>query len=820
MARSPSWPHFAYWENNLGFLTYIRSGLVAIIFVAMALILWLTTSFWYVAYIQHSDGKQLTKTIEIQDQLTNLARHLSVERMNTNALLSLPKAALPREIASLENNHTQSDSTLLTVKFMVNESLNNPSKNRLSPAQTIDLTQKNESFNTNTEKLASLRKRVLSQARNDTSEYKLSTQRDVYLQYTLLIGAVHQLQKTMSFSPRSHSSHFDHHQMVWESSWHFNEALSHEIAFHSSVLADSWNMDPNETSELQMLQYNTNVAWSDLNRYTTLPNAISSITTAIVQLEDGFLKEYRRLQAGTKNGMSVNRFTPAVKLDEWHQLEINISKQLTQLGRLNSEEVGYIAENITTTAFRNLVIDTVIIFVCLVFGVAVMDVVKRMRHLSTHDALTGLPNRMQFEASTDQMIRNKQCEKLAVMFVDLDGFKQVNDTLGHMAGDNLLRQVSKRMTDRLNKRGTISRYGGDEFSIVISKYNDKDEIINIGKELVECLNEEFDLNGYAVHSRASIGVSEYPADATTAEDLKRNADFAMYHAKSEGKNRVSCYDEKMATEYQQRISMKSDLEKALDLNQFELYYQPQVSTAASAVAGVEALIRWKHPIRGFVRPDLFIPIAEESGLIHPIGDWVLDEACRQMAEWHSNGLTGLQVAINVSAHQFMRPNFLELVKTTCKKYDLNKSLLELEITESVLATDVQQVINTCEQLRKLGIRVAIDDFGTGYSSLSYLQDLPADTLKIDRSFIVGMSDSASKSVARTIVNLAESCGLETVAEGVETSDQLDIIHELGCDYVQGYYYSKPLPADEIPEQLHNIYGFCAEQNNGAARKAS
>ena len=352
-------------------------------------------------------------------------------------------------------------------------------------------------------------------------------------------------------------------------------------------------------------------------------------------------------------------------------------------------------------------------------------------------------------------------------------------------------------------------------------YSSKDELLVVANELIETVNNEFHIDGFKFYIGASIGLSVYPDDAISADELQKNADFAMYRAKSQSKNCVYSFDSKLASAHQQRLQLKDDLEKAISEQQFELVYQPQVSTGLDSVAGVEALIRWNHPANGYVVPDVFIALAEESGQIQAIGDWVLDEACRQMSVWRKDGLNELQVAVNVCAIQFMKPDFVDSVMRTCVKHDVDYSYLELEITESFLVNDVQQVIQTCNKLRQLGIRVAIDDFGTGYSSLSYLQLLPVDTLKIDKAFVSGLDDATSKSVAKTIVMLAESCGLETVAEGVETIDQLAMIHELGCNYIQGYYYSKPVAPDEIPEAIKTINRVCMEQDLGKhTRKAS
>lgn len=582
----------------------------------------------------------------------------------------------------------------------------------------------------------------------------------------------------------------------------------------SSVVASRTNLTVKERKQIELLHIETLATWQTLKQYATKRGAIPALLSKISKIEAQYFSEFVEFRDVILYNLRLEDDNP-MTLAHWLSIEDRTMSGLNQLDQLNSESIRQVAIVVEAKAKRNLIIDSAIVFICLLIGIGVIGVLRKIRHMATHDDLTGLPNRICFEGFLENKLEQSQQSPVAVLIVDLDGFKHVNDTLGHHVGDKLLRQVSLRMSQCVAKRGFVARQGGDEFSVIVTDYTNSSEVLELANQLVQAMIRKFTIDGFTVCIGASIGLSYFPEDATSADDLKKHADFAMYYAKSHGRNRVCAYDEEIAADYQQRLALKNDLKQAIDENQFELVYQPQVKIDEGEVVGLEALIRWNHPCKGLIAPDLFIPIAEESGQIQQIGDWVLDEACRQMALWHTRGLNNMRIAVNVSAMQIMRPDFIDYVRHTCEHRGLKASCLELEITESILVTDVQQVIDTCHRLHELDIKVAIDDFGTGYSSLSYLQELPVDTLKIDRAFVSGLDNTTSKSVAKTIVTLAQACGLETVAEGVETEDQARMIAELGCDYIQGYFYSKPLSAATLLEQVVLINAYCKQQSRAA-----
>lgn len=805
----------------MGFLTSIRSSLVVIIFTAITLILWLTVSFWYAAYVQRLDGAQLLENIKTEDLLFNSSRALSRERSLVNLMLSAKDSVGSDDLDKLDTLATSGSIQFSSIQQNINTAVNDPSMSRRFTFLNDEISRDYDSMEIKLNELNENRILVSDQATKLLIDRDPSFRSVTLNQYTHLIHALQQLRRGIHFIPRHSELNIGHLQVLRVANWKFSEAIAQEVSLVSGVLASTQKLSAKEFNKIESLHIETLSAWQTLELYMKKRGAIPELMTIIEEIEGRYFSQFAELRDVVLSDYQWSHQDPTKTLDQWLLLESRTTALLDELDGKTSKQIRVIASQVEAQGFRNLVIDSSIVLVCLLIGLAVISVLRKIRHLATHDALTGLPNRMQFEGMLQQDINGGKNIRKALMFVDLDGFKHVNDTLGHDVGDKLLCQVAQRMNLCVADRALVARYGGDEFSILFSTYSDTEELLRAANELIETVNDEFYIDGFHVCIGASIGVSVYPDDAHCADDLQKNADFAMYHAKSQGRNCVYRFDSEMAALHQRRLQLKDDLEKAIAEKQFELVYQPQVSTRADNVAGVEALIRWRHPENGYVFPDVFIALAEESGQIQEIGDWVLDEACRQMSIWRKDGLDNLQVAVNVCALQFMKADFVEYVMRTCETHDVDYSFLELEITESVLVNDVQQVIDTCHKLRNLGIRVAIDDFGTGYSSLSYLQDLPVDTLKIDRAFITGLSDSTSKSVARTIVMLAESCGLETVAEGVETFEQLEMVHELGCNYIQGYYYSKPVSPENIPQTIEAINQVCIDQGLGNNfRKAS
>lgn len=423
-----------------------------------------------------------------------------------------------------------------------------------------------------------------------------------------------------------------------------------------------------------------------------------------------------------------------------------------------------------------------------------------IRHQAHFDSLTDLPNRFLSLDRLSQILleAQKSHEKAAVFFLDLDDFKKVNDSLGHEVGDKLLIAAAARLQQTLKKSDTIGRLGGDEFIVLISNLNDESDALAIAERLLQAFKKPFKLVGRDLILTLSIGIAISPKDGTCASVLLRNADTAMYQAKTMGRNTFSFFTPQMNVAMRRRFEIEEQMHGALERNEFELYYQPQIDVKTNTIVGAEALLRWHNIVLGEITPDEFIPIAEQTGLIAPIGVFVLQQALRFLNEWQSINKQNYTMAINLSPRQFRDPELVNIIKHTLHKNSINNECLELEITEGVLMNSQASIHDALLQIDELGIKLSMDDFGTGYSSLSYLREYPFDVLKIDRSFITGITDNkADCNLVKAAIAMSHSLEIKVVAEGVETKEQLDLLNELNCDIAQGFYLSKPLPAAKL-----------------------
>jgi len=425
---------------------------------------------------------------------------------------------------------------------------------------------------------------------------------------------------------------------------------------------------------------------------------------------------------------------------------------------------------------------------------------ERLLYLANFDSLTGLPNRALFRDRLRRAVARAQRNdtKLALFFIDLDRFKTINDSLGHHAGDQLLRSVAKRLKQFARKQDTIARLGGDEFTVILEGIENAEDASIVAEKILELMAPPFRLDGHELVVSPSIGITIFPDDADNMRALLKNADTAMYRSKENSGNCFEFYTADMNAKAYEYLVLENNLRSALDKEQFCLYYQPQIDLHSKNIIGIEALLRWDHPEQGLLNPEEFIPFTEDTGLIEPIGEWVLKEACLEAKRWQDKGLPPIRVAVNLSMRQFVASNFVDKVADALKEAKLAPQYLELEITESFLAQNVEQATEILHGLHELGVELAIDDFGTGYSSLAYLRQFPLNTLKIDQSFVQDIStNSDCANIAEAIIALGQSLKLNVIAEGVEREDQVFFLRGHGCDWVQGFLFSKPLPANKI-----------------------
>ena len=434
------------------------------------------------------------------------------------------------------------------------------------------------------------------------------------------------------------------------------------------------------------------------------------------------------------------------------------------------------------------------------------SVASRMEYHAHHDALTGLPNRILLnDRITSELTHaRRQQTHAALLFLDLDRFKIINDSLGHAVGDQLLRVISRRLNNCVREEDTVARLGGDEFMILLPRISGSSDAGRIARKITACLEDPISCNGHELHITASIGISIYPYDGADAETLIKHADISMYRAKELGRNKAVYYTAEMNAGPRKQLDMETNLRNAMDSNQLKVFYQPKVDISRNMIIGVEALLRWEHPTMGFISPLDFIPVAEDSSLIAPIGEWVLNTAFRQLQQWHSAGFTNLTVAVNLSSVQLLQPGFKNVVAQALEESGLDARMIELEVTENVAMENIDTAIIILEKFKSMGVSITMDDFGTGYLSLSYLRRLPIDTVKINKSFVREIPDSDEDAmIAQAIIARAQSLKLSLIVEGVENVRQLNFFRQQGINMVQGYLFSKPVEASEILKMLES-----------------
>jgi diguanylate cyclase (GGDEF)-like protein/PAS domain S-box-containing protein len=501
----------------------------------------------------------------------------------------------------------------------------------------------------------------------------------------------------------------------------------------------------------------------------------------------------------TKSGLHDNSFYREL----WETILAGKSFQEIFINRKKNGDIYYEEKTITPLRDEN---GLILNFVATGKDISDrMEIQEKLHHMATHDLLTNLPNKLTIVDRLTHAIEQSKRNKLniAVMFLDLDQFKHVNDSLGHHTGDALLKIVALKLQKSIRSSDSVGRFGGDEFTIIMEGIRDTSEVSVIAQKILDAVSEPVVIGGYEIITSTSIGVTIYPDDSDNVDSLLKNADVAMYRAKSKGGHALQFYTRDMSIASLERMELQHRLNHARERNEFRLYYQPRIDVKSGRISGMEALIRWHNPDIGHVEPDKFIPILEETGKIIEVGSWVIRTACEFNAGLIKKGIKPLRVSVNLSARQFRDDSLQQYLEETLKQCKLDPCHLEIEITESLLFDNIDKAILTLEKLHQLGVHISIDDFGTGYSSMSYLKKFPIDSIKIDRSFIHGLPDDKDdEAIVNAILAMGKNLGLQLIAEGVETEAQTIFLQKCACDELQGYYLSTPLPADEFIEFLH------------------
>jgi len=771
-----------------------RKYLISFSVISVVLIVWLTTSFWWNAYVQRSDARQVQALSSIEDKLFVLANKLSKERKYLLDLLSIDVAEAQTQqqyakaIQESDNAFQEALQTMSTASVSLVPGLlgNQISHNIGLSSATLKELQVG---------LLSHRHAFKGHSTDAMNPLQSDTAVGHFDRYSNLINAIGTVRRDVQSATTIDNQEVQYHARFIDSIWVLKEANLQIASLLENILVNAEHGNKGFDAQshhvlLQKLNYRTALAFEEI-----------SLLGRRYQFSDSIeqkMERVNRLLYGDVATADLKRWVNSA--NELHALALD----------LRSDSTNHILAEISGVekkATTNLVIDSFLLLLCAAMILFSFRYFKRLHHLANHDELTGLSNRRSFSVVAESMMEsvNVANQNLAILMIDLDKFKYINDSMGHTVGDQLLQAFSKRLVSFCRHENHLARIGGDEFS-VMKKYTHTSELESFAESLSAHLREPYSIDRGFLQIGASIGVSHYPAHASDVSELMKNADLAMYCAKAQGRSKIMTFNADLRADYEHKVRVETDLQLALRDKQFELYYQPKFNIAAGSIDSVEALIRWNHPDRGMIPPDHFIPVAEECGLLQQMGMWVLKEACRQAAEWVQTGEHPLRVAVNVSADQFLQPDFVSDVRDCLKHYNLPAQYLELELTESVVMNDVDLVVQSLSALRDAGIKIALDDFGTGYSSLSYLQNLPIDTLKIDKSFIQTMEidNDHQSSIAQTVAVLAESLELDTVAEGVETDDQLNAVVSMGISAVQGYYYSKPLGATELQKTVAEI----------------
>lgn len=799
------------WINLLS----TRRNLLFINLVVIGFILWLTISFLYIAINQRNQSLNLKYSQDTVQQIFLTSSQISVERSQLQSLLiSKQPATLPVQ-KQVVQSFQDTDTQYVELRARIAEQMAQPGSAKRLPTSVDNIRSGTSKIDRIKTHLSVYRSYSMNQILLPMDERDDDLTETLLNAYKQTNETLHYLSDALSYLPDQNASTTSNLQSFIHEVVLLNDKFALKALILDRIQADSAYLDQPLLTTFEVIEAEISESLDRLISASTGINGSQRLFEQAQATRRHYFHEVaaqtsKILASATLGHVSINsQKWKTVSDNQRHEIESLVESGFHALQNLTTKEIN--------RSTRNLIIDVFLILLCALITLASVKLNRRVKQLAYHDSLTGLPNRINFEAALMSAARSSKGKSRshAVIFLDLDRFKSINDNYGHAIGDELIKVVAQRLKVHCSTGTVLSRLGGDEFGVLVRDIPSEDWVFSLAEKLTDSIKQEIQIRSLNLRVGASAGLSIAPEDGVCGPELLRNADIAMYHCKASSLESVYRFNQLIAQNYQHRLQLELDLKQALETDQLHLCYQPKVCTRSGQVTSVEALLRWTHPERGFVSPVEFIPIAEDLRLMGKIGDWVLSKACEQIKELEQTTGTRLGVAVNISAQQFNDEKFLQTIYKTIDQHGLSKDRLELEVTESVVMNDVKRVVSILSALKDSGITIAIDDFGTGYSSLQYLQELPLSTLKIDRAFILAFDTSTPEnSVANSIIQLANLFDLETVAEGVETDEQDRKIRSLGVDHIQGYRYSKPVRIEElgnVVDEIQRSYTTTGEQ---------
>jgi len=748
------------------FLT-IRGNLLLINLVVIGLIFWLAVSFLQIAANQREEAKLLQGSMDAERAISEASEALNIEGRRFNQQLHSSRSLSSKHLGQLNEAMLDTDKSLETSTVRIKQLVTLEGFIDNIPASEESLRELFEALKQQRSQLPEKRSFALAQAAGNQVASDINAHMKLRSQHNAIQEKLVSLASSLSYLPSQDAASVSIYQTLMNQILIINVDLARKYLALSDVIAGT---SDTSAADIRLLDEKIKQRLGHLKRLSQASKQAEVLYPQAIMVQNYYQENYLR----TARELSRSRYsTTAASFtqEDWRIVSSELNRLINNLAGSTHNSIEALANISAERSTRNFFIDIILVVLCFLITAASVLISRRMKQHAYQDGLTQLANRLNFE-STLLEATTSSSQNHAVIFLDLDGFKAINDNYGHAVGDELLIEVATRLKAMCRATDLLARLGGDEFSVLLCDVESSTAVERLASRLVNAIEEVVNIRDLNLKVGASAGVCISPEDCEGGVE-------------SENTSKVFRFNQDMAANYQDRLVLEQDLKRAFENGEFHMVYQPKVCTQTGKVLSVEALLRWTHPERGLVSPVVFIPVAEETGLMGRIGQWVLNESCREIAQLQKQGLHDMQVAVNISAQQFGDQHFVDRVQDALRTHELEYSNLTLEVTESIVMNDIERVIQMLKKLQSLGIDIAVDDFGTGYSSLQYLQELPLNTLKIDRAFIIALDNHAPDcSVANSIVQMAALFNLDTVAEGVETLEQELMVRSLGVHHIQ------------------------------------